>query len=200
MHTIIAGRVETQERAERARSLLHQRGIAPEDIQSFYVNPPGQHDATPVGGDVDQDPGLGKSSVGLTGGATVGAVAGVAAGALAAGAVAPLIAPAVLVGLAVAGAHAGGLAGMVASGRSGEEEDAATESNQPGSDAIDTRRGGMMIAVRASPALEHVAIDSLREIGAEDIERAEGDWQNGDWKDFDPLQPPNKIDAPVTSN
>lgn len=199
MDTIIAGRVGSQERAERARVLLQERGVAAEDIQAFYVNPPGQHDATPVGGDVDEDPGLKKAKAGMREGATAGAMAGAAAGALAASVAAPLIVPALLVGLTVAGAHAGGLAGLVSSGRSGEEEDAATESNHPGADAIDTRRGGMMIAVRASPALEQRAIDSLRKVGAEDIERARGEWENGDWKDFDPLQPPHKIDAAASN-
>ena len=195
MHTIIAGRVGTQECAERVTHLLRARGVAAGDIQSFYVNPPGQHDATAVGGDVDQDPGLEKSSSGLTAGAVAGAAVGVVAGAAAALVAAPLIAPALLVGLAGAGAHVGGLAGVMSSGRDGEEEDSVTESEHPGAAALDTRRGGMMVAVRATPALEQIAIDSLREIEAKDIERASGQWEDGDWKDFDPLQPPRKIDA-----
>ena len=199
MQTIIAGRVGTQERAQHVRRLLLERGFVVGDIQAFYVNPPGQHDATPIGGDVDHDPGAENASSGQVAGAAAGAAVGAVAGLVAASVVAPLIAPAVLVGLAGAGAHAGGLAGAVSSGRDGAEEAAATDTQNPGADALDTRRGGMMVAVRVSPTTEQMAIDALREIDAEDIERAQGRWVEGDWIDFDPVNPPHKVDSETTA-
>lgn len=195
MQSIIAGRVGTQRRAQRARDLLLERGFANEDIQTFYVNPPGQHDATPIGGDVEHDPGLEKATSKQTAGAVAGAAAGAAAGLVAASVVAPLVAPAVLIGLAGAGAHVGGLAGAVSGGRDGAEEAVATETENPGAAALDTRRGGMMVAVCVSPLTERIAIDTLREIDADDIERAQGQWVAGDWVDFDPVSPPHKVDA-----
>lgn len=197
MHTIIAGRIGTLDRADQVRQMLLEHGIAHDDIQCFYVNPPGQHDLTPIGGDVDRDPGVAKASAGQAVGAAAGATAGLVAGAVAASVVAPLVAPALLVGLTGVGAHVGGLAGAVSSGRDGEDEERATETSNPGPDARDTRRGGLMVAVRVSPATESLVIDVLRASDAGDIERAQGQWRDGGWADFDPRLPPRKIDAGV---
>jgi hypothetical protein len=38
-------------------------------------------------------------------------------------------------------------------------------------------------------------VDTLRRLGAHDIERAEGTWRDGDWVDFNPLAPAQLIDA-----
>ena len=46
-----------------------------------------------------------------------------------------------------------------------------------------------MIAVRVDrPGMAERALKVLRELGARDLGRAEGQWRNG-WKDFDPRQP-----------
>ena len=47
MATIIAARVETQQRADELMAQLQSRGIAADDMQAFYVNPPGQHGTYP---------------------------------------------------------------------------------------------------------------------------------------------------------
>ena len=57
----------------------------------------------------------------------------------------------------------------------------------------------MMLAVRVDPANEKTVIDVLRAAGVEDLERAQGDWQDGQWVDFDPLAPPHKIDVETRS-
>ena len=47
-----------------------------------------------------------------------------------------------------------------------------------------------MVAVRVDrPGTEPRAIETLARYGAHGIERAEGNWQAGDWKDFDPRIP-----------
>ena len=194
MATIIAGRVETQQRADDLMAQLQSRGIAASDMQAFYVNPPGQHGTYPIGGDMEADPGTEEAGLGQASGIAAGAAAGLAAGAVAGAAIPPL-APIIAVAMAGVGAHVGGMAGALASTRTPHEEKEETETKTPDADAVDTRRGGMMLAVRVDPANERKVIDVLMAAGVEDLERAQGDWQDGQWVDFDPLAPPHKIDV-----
>lgn len=192
MATIIAARVETQQRADELMAQLRSRGIAIGDMQAFYVNPPGQHGTYPIGGDVDADTGTEESRLGQASGVAAGAAAGLAAGAVAGAAIPPL-APIIAVALAGVGAHVGGMAGALASTRTSHEEKHETERKTPDSDAVDMRRGGMTLAVRVDRGNEKSVIDVLKAAAVEDLERAEGVWQDGQWVDFDPLSPPHKI-------
>lgn len=192
MATIIAGRVETQQRADDLMAKLQSQGVGAGDMQAFYVNPPGQHGTYPIGGDVYADTGMQETSVGQASGIAAGAAAGLAAGAIAGAAIPPL-APVLAVAMAGVGAYAGSMAGAMAATRTPEEEKRETETTTPDEDAYDTRRGGMMLAVRVGAANENMVLDVLQAAAVEDIERAEGDWQDGEWVDFDPLQPPHKI-------
>ena len=194
MAIIIAGRVQTQQRAHDLMELLQARGVAPSDMQAFYVNPPGQHDLHPIGGDMDADTGTQKSGVGQAAGVAAGAAAGLAAGAVV-GAAMPPLAPILAVAMAGVGAHVGGMAGALTSTRPSDKEKQETETPTPDQEAVDMRRGGMTLAVRVDPAMEKTVLDVLRTDGVEDLERADGQWQDGQWVDFDPLQPPRKIDA-----
>ena len=191
MATIIAGRVETQQRADDLMAQLQSLGIAASDMQAFYVNPPGQHGTYPIGGDIDADPGTEKSSLGQASGIAAGAAAGLAAGAIAGAAIPPL-APIIAVAMAGVGAHVGGMAGALASTRTPHEEKKETETKSPDADAVDMRRGGMTLAVRVD-ANESIVVDVLTAAAVEDLERAKGEWQDGQWVDFDPLSPPHKI-------
>lgn len=195
MATIIAGRVQTQQRAHDLMEQLQACGIAASDMQAFYVNPPGQHDLHPIGGDVDADSGMQKSGVGQAAGVAAGAAAGLAAGAVV-GAAMPPLAPILAVAMAGVGAHVGGMAGALTSTRPSDEEKRETETATPDDGAVDMRRGGMTLAVRVDPAVEKTVVDLLRAEAVENLERAQGQWQDGQWVDFDPLQPPRKIDAP----
>lgn len=192
MATIIAARVETQQRAEELMAQLQARGIADDDMQAFYVNPPGQHGTYPIGGDMDEDTGTEQSSLGQASGVAAGAAAGLAAGAVA-GAVIPPLAPIIAVAMAGVGAHVGGMAGALASTRTSDQEKQETETKTPHHDAVNMRRGGMTLAVRVDPANEKSVIDLLAAAAVEDLERAQGEWQDGGWADFDPLKPPHKI-------
>ena len=198
MATIIAARVETQQRADELITQLKSHGVAADDMQAFYVNPPGQHGTYPIGGDVAVDTGTEESNIGQASGVAAGAAAGLAAGAVAGAAIPPL-APIIAVALAGVGAHVGGMAGALASTRTSHEERQETETSTPDADAINMRRGGMTLAVRVDAANEKIVIDLLSAAAVEDMERAQGEWQDGQWVDFDPLAPPHKIGAEARS-
>jgi hypothetical protein len=62
METIIAGRFDTWDQAERTTlALLNLTGLRKEDICTFYNGPPGQHASYPIGGDQDADPEANKA-------------------------------------------------------------------------------------------------------------------------------------------
>jgi len=181
MATIVAGRFETAEQAEHTIQQLSQRGFRRDDTSSFFVNPPGQHDQFPIGGDQMADANASKAHVG----AAAGAAAGTAVGAVAALAV-PGLGPALALGVVALGAYTGSLAGTLA--KLGDH-DAARES-----DASAGRPAGVLVAVHVgNEEGERVAMEVLRANGAEDIERKDGVWENGEWKDFDPVAPPNRV-------
>jgi hypothetical protein len=59
-------------------------------------------------------------------------------------------------------------------------------------------RPGVLVAVRAVEFAKRVAaVNVLRAKGAQDIERADGTWQAGEWIDFDPSKPPLLVDLPA---
>ncbi len=181
MTTIVAGRFEEAASAQRAIDALISRGFHQADASRFFVNPAGQHNELPTGGDQFADAEASKAHVG----AGVGAAAGGAVGAVAAVAI-PGLGAALALGLVALGAYTGSFAGAMA--KLGDKDAAAESDASPG------RKGGGMVAVRVLNAeAERVAIEALRENGAEDIERAEGEWRDGTWHDFDPLRPPHKV-------
>ena len=57
MATIIAGRFDTQDAADRALDALERAGFRRSDMQSFYLSPPGQHATYVLGGDAHHDEG-----------------------------------------------------------------------------------------------------------------------------------------------
>lgn len=196
MALIIAAKTGTQDAAQAIADALAAQGVPREDMQVFYVNPPGQHDLYHIGGDMQADPGAepatGAQAAGVAAGAAVGAVAGAVVSAAI-----PIVAPAAIAGLTGVGAHVGGLVGVVSGTRDADEEKLETDSPRPTEEARDMRRGGMMLAVHVDTAhtTRDAVVDTLRRMGAHDLEQAEGLWQDGDWADFDPTQPPQWVDA-----
>jgi hypothetical protein len=177
---IIAGRFPSQDEANHAIAELQRSGFAREHISAFYVNPPGQHDTFPIGGDRANSPGAKETDKGVATGAVTGAAAGAAAG--------TTLGP---VGTAIGGlvgAHVGGLVGGVSQMK---EKGEAGEHGEDAENAAPLRKSGMLVAVAADDrAHEELAIKVLRSVGADDAERAEGTIENGDWRDFDPLATP----------
>src|SRR5262245_29194377 len=109
--TIIAGRFEEEERAERALRALADAGFPEERRTCFFVNPPGHHDRFPIGGDQDESPGATEADRGALKGAGIGAAIGLGAGLAAT----PFAGPAAVPAGAGVGAYVGSLAGALGS-------------------------------------------------------------------------------------
>jgi len=190
MSPIIVGRFQLAEESEYAAEELVQAGYSRDAIATFYLNPAGQHDTYPVGGDRDKSPGAKDTDVGVVAGAATGAVAGATVGS----ATAPVTGP---IGPALGGmvgAHLGSLVGSL---------NATDDTDKYGRHAeeVEVRKAGMRIAVVVeSTTQENEVIGLLHSLKATDIERSEGHIQQGDWSDFDPLAPPRYVDLEGNSS
>jgi len=192
MSNIVAGRFQLQAQADGAIAALQAAGFAPQQVTSFFVNPPGQHDLYALGGDADNSPGAYNAPAG----ATHGAEAGGAIGAVVGLASLPVLGPAgPLLGAGV-GAYVGALAGALSS--LGHPVDPGAEGATAKADLehAPLRKSGMLVAVATDARMpEAEAVRVLRAQGAAEIERAEGTIVDGHWPDFDPLKPNLRIDA-----
>jgi len=183
MATIIAGHFQLQEEAERACAALQAAGFAEQQLATFFLNPPGQHAATPIGGDHIISPGAKESPEGLAKGQVTGAAVGAAVGA----ASIPLTGPLGPVLGGLVGAHVGSLYSFSQMKEKGEGEEGSS-ANQ----AVQ-RKSSMMVAVSLPDSEAGRAIDLLRRQGAFQVERAQGHIEDGNWKDFDPLSLPQLV-------
>jgi hypothetical protein len=186
MAHIIAGRVQRQDQVEALVSRLVESGYPEESISSFYVNPPGQHDTYPLGGDREDSPGAQEATSGSVMGAATGTVIGTAVGAVGM----PIAGPASAAAGAALGAYVGSLVGSLSEMKEKGEPEAGD--GEVGNEAP-VRRAGMMVAVKIPDAAEADVAAILRSSGAEQLERAEGTITGGNWVDFDPLAPPQLI-------
>ena len=181
MAKILAGRFDTHEQAEAAVNALKGAGFGTLDVTSFYVNPPGQHAQYPIGGDAHHDEGTKEAGPAAARTAALGGAAGLALGTAAGAAIGG---PGFVAAGAIAGAGVGGYVGALGGGlkgsRGGDPGEATVEEPVEGP-------AGVMVAVCISDArAEDQAVQVLRAQGAQDIERAEGEWRDGAWVDFDP--------------
>ncbi|MEC5163670.1 MULTISPECIES: hypothetical protein [unclassified Janthinobacterium] len=180
MSDIIAGHFQLQQQIDEARAALVRDGFAEARISAFYVNQPGQHDVYEYGGDRDISPGAKDTPQGVGKGVVAGGAIGAAIGA----ATALVTGPAGPVVGALVGAHVGSLYSLHNMKEAGEAE-------RGGENRLEPRRPGMLIAVACADAAEQErALALLGGLGAEHIERAQGDIVDGDWVDFDPLSLP----------
>lgn len=180
MSTIIAGHFQLQDEVDMARRELVNAGFAEDRISGFFVNQPGQHDLTAIGGDNVLSPGAKETPEGVVEGAATGGAVGLAIGA----ATSPVTGPVGPIVGGLVGAHVGSLFSFSKMKEAGEREEG-------GENRIEPRKPGMLLAVALpDPADEARALDVLRRVGAHHIERAEGTVQDGDWVDFDPLSMP----------
>ncbi len=76
MATIIAGRFDTQARADEAQEALALTGFDRSEYGSFYLGPPGQHAQHPIGGDAHHDEGTKHSGATAAAGGALGGAAG----------------------------------------------------------------------------------------------------------------------------
>jgi hypothetical protein len=182
MSKIICGMFDRSVDADATLEELKSEGFQRGEVDAFYVSPPGQHAMTPVGGDSPHSSeGSRGAGVGAGLGAVIGAVVGAAAGwvVAAAGDIGMIVIP---LGAGL-GAYVGSFAGSMTRVRAGRRSSASVEHPvEP--------RGGRMIAINVDRAgTERHAIEILKRRGARDVRRAEGQWADGSWRDFDPRAP-----------
>src|SRR5262245_64196141 len=179
MAKLIVGRLDDVDGVRRAVTALAAAGFAREDYGTFYSAPPGQHDLYPIGGDAYSDEGARSAGTGAATGAALGGAAGLALGGLAAAALPVAGAAALLAGIGI-GAYTGSLMGALSRTRKPDERAASTEHPVE-------QGGGPRVAVNVDRAgTEERAIEVLIGVGARDLSRAEGEWHDGQWADYDP--------------
>ncbi|MGI4860331.1 MAG: hypothetical protein ACRYHA_26070 [Janthinobacterium lividum] len=189
MSLIVAGRFDTFEAGERAAQILFTRGFVEDDVTLFFVNPRGRHHQLAGGGDQHTDAGAEHSPAGATKGITVGA----AVGALGSAVVVYFVHWPFYYFLIAAGigAYVGSLGGAMAQTHTkGHDAKAAAPEAPP------VRESGVLLAVHVSEATRPLAVATLRQAGALEVERAIGRWANGHWSDFNPVTPPDIELAP----
>ncbi|WP_343727760.1 hypothetical protein [Burkholderia seminalis] len=177
MAMIVAGRFTTFDEAEGGARHLYERAFGPDDVSIFFLNPGGQHARFPIGGDVYADtaakPGGRGAMIGAMRGLLIGAAVGLVVYAVG---VRYWFVPAAG---ALAGAYLGALGRMRGEPAEGKGTLARSET-------------GVILAARVTPDTASTAEDVLRATGAHSIERVEGDWQDGEWRDFDPVRRPDE--------
>ena len=179
MAKLIVGRFDDVEGVKRAVAALAAAGFGREEYGTFYSGPPGQHQLYPIGGDAHSDEGAKDAGSGAAAGAALGGAAGLAVGGIAAVALPIAGVAALLAGMGI-GAYTGSLMGALSGTRKPDEAAATTEHpvEQP---------GGVRVAVNVDRAgTEPRAVEVLVGVGAQTISRAEGEWRDREWKDFDP--------------
>ena len=186
MAILVVGRFDDIVQAQRLLEALPSAGFALREYGLFYVGPPGQHATFPIGGDAYADEGAKKAGKTAVAGAAVGGAAGLAVGAVAAAAlpVAGMLAALAAMGI---GAYIGSLYGALSGTDSGDPAEATRVQpvEQP---------GGPRVAICADrPGTEAQALKLLEHFGASDIGRAEGEWRQRVWEDFDPRVPPEPV-------
>ncbi|WP_373186243.1 glycine zipper domain-containing protein [Halopseudomonas sp.] len=184
MSTIIAGRFETQEKAEKACASLQDAGFGKDEVSMFFVNPHGQHDIYPIGGDEPASPGAEKSGRGALVGGGIGAAAGVVLGVAASPIVGPIGA---LVGGGI-GAYTGSLVGAMKQTDKDSEVNEMAEETPLEERQLTERHAGMHVAVKVTAETRKEAITVLHSHNAEALEEAEGELKDGEWVDFDPRE------------
>ncbi len=203
MAHIIAGRFLEQEQVTQVIDAMVDAGVAQDRISTFYLNPPGQHNMYPIGGDRDDSPGAHETGTGVVSGAATGGAIGAAAGLTGAPIFGP-IGPAVG---ALVGAHVGGLIGSLSQMKEKGEGEEGTKEDSGQENEVPQRKSGLLVAVSLDgvDGVDATAVPGNRQqeiirvlhlFGANDIEEAEGTIVNGDWQDFNPLDAPKLIDRP----
>lgn len=190
MSRIVAAHFQLQDEVDAARAALVRAGFPDSRISAFFVNQPGQHDMHALGGDRDMSPGAKETPEGIAEGAAVGAAVGAGVGAaavLVTGPIGPVVG-------ALVGAHVGSLYSFNKMKGAGESEEVEPGEGSPHENLRRPRQPGMLIAVAADSDEEgERALATLRQLGARDLEQAEGRIVNGDWEDFDPLSIPVRV-------
>ncbi|MEF3064015.1 hypothetical protein [Pandoraea apista] len=184
MAMIVAGRFTTFDQANLVASRLYDRSFRPSDVSVFFLNPTGQHARFPIGGDVDADAAARPAGKGAAQGVIAGGALGLVLGALLMGVWRFWLVP--VVGM-MGGAYLGAFFGALRRMRS-RERVSASEAGM--------RDAGVMLATHVNESTADAAIAVLRDAGAAEIEQANGVWENGEWRDFDPRERVHHVSVP----
>ena len=179
MSRIVAGRFDRSIDADAALVALRREGFAEAEYDSFAVNPPGQHGLNPIGGDVHADAGTHGAGTTAVIGAALGLVVGLVIGSIASlhlGATALWL----IGGL---GAFVGAFAGVMKKLHNPRRSEHTTEH------PVEMPAGRMIAVCVDRAGTEDSAVSVLRRNGARDVGRAQGQWRDGAWRDFDPRSP-----------
>lgn len=179
MSNIVAGRFERSLDADAALDALLREGFPEAEIDSFAVNPPGQHGLHPAGGDVHSDAGARHAGYGAIIGGALGLVIGLVIGSIAS---LHFGAPALWL-TGGAGALLGAFAGVMS-----HLHDATRLDHTP-EHPLEMPAGRMIAVCVDRAGSEPRAVSVLRVYGAREVGRAQGQWRDGGWKDFDPRSP-----------
>ncbi|HEX4326600.1 MAG TPA: hypothetical protein VH105_07255 [Burkholderiales bacterium] len=179
MSHIIAGRFDTTAQVAAVLTELDAAHLTRGEFASYYVNPPGQHGLYALGGDEFADAAARHAGGGAATGATIGGAAGLAIGGVAA-AVSPEAGAVAALAVGSVGAYVGSFLGAL-----NKLEDGSTLPETP----AEAGAGPMVAICVDRPGTEQIARATLQRHGARAIERVDGRWEDGDWKDFDPRVP-----------
>ena len=182
MVKLVTGRIDDADELQRTLRALDDAGFDKRKYGAFYVGPAGQHDIFPIGGDAYRDAATEESAGGAATGAAMGGATGLAVGAVAAAAL-PVAGVAAALAAAGVGAYVGSLMGAMSQTRHAHRSESTPEHPVE-------EQGGVRIAVAVErPGTEERAFEVLRRAGAEEVVRAEGEWRDRQWRDFDPRVP-----------
>ena len=180
MSTIVAGRFERSLDADAALEALRRDGFSQAEIDAFTLMPPGQHALGPMGGgDMHSDAGARHAGIGAAIGGSLGLVVGLVIGSIAA----LHLGGSALWLIGALGALVGAFAGVMGRLHGASRRDATPRH------PVEMPAGRMIAVCVDRVGSEPRAIDVLRQNGARDVGRAQGQWRDGTWRDFDPRSP-----------
>ena len=184
MDRIVLGLFDTQDQADGADAALRAKGYPQEQISRLFLNPPGQHDTFPIGGDQHADTGTEDSAGGAGKGALAGGTVGLVVGAGVASVLVPGLGMVVGAGplLAALGTGVGAYTGSLWGAMKGTNDDKSESSESSEADDVGVRKSGVLVAVHADDTQVEEAAAVLREAGAVAVERRESqkDLDNGE--------------------
>lgn len=185
MSVIVAARFDTFDHAHQAAKALISSGVQADELHTFYVDPPNYSARPAADGRGLRDPKPVDATRGALGGAALLGVAGAVIGALVGFGIWRSLLP-VALGAGI-GAYLGSLLGSLS--LLGQKHSSRTPSALSDLKETDSsvRPSGVLLAVRTDAHHISAIATTLRQHGGIEIERAKGRWEDGEWKDFDPL-------------
>lgn len=171
MATIIVGFFDTDSQLDAATNGLMNEGLASTDMAYYYLNPPGARGLYKLDGDAINDEGTAENGKTATQSAAAGGVAGLAIGSIGG----PFS--------AVVGAGAGAYIGAFM--RTHKNREAPNSDNATVEQPAEPPPGPLLAMRVIQPDQNADLVRVLRDFGAIRVDQTIGEWENGNWTDFD---------------